>query len=235
MCYAEDMDDDLDSPAARLKWARLKAGYQDAEAFARKAGLNPVTYRSYENGANGFAKHSAKFAKVLGVTADWLLAGGPVPDGAEDYLRETRDIAIVATGIGIVMVREVDITYAMGDGSVVADYPDLGLMPFHDQFLRALRVRDPQKVFVCRGDGDSMSPTIHSQDMVLIDTSRNRITMSDHIWALVIAGAGMIKRIRPLPDGRILVLSDNPAVPEQAYNAEDVYVVGKVIWIGRMM
>lgn len=229
------MSGNIDSQSARLKWARLNAGYTDAESFARKVGLNPVTYRSYENGTNGFSKHSARLAKALGVTSDWLLEGGPVPDGADNHLKQVRAVDEVAGGLGVIMVREVDITYAMGDGSVIADYPDLGLMPFHDQFLRALRVRDPQLVFVCRGDGDSMSPTIHSQDMVLIDTGRNRITVSDHIWAVVVAGAGMIKRIRPLPDGMVVVLSDNPNVPEQIYHAEDVYVVGKVVWIGRMM
>lgn len=229
------MVEDIDTPFARLRWARTKAGYPTAKAFAEKARIGEVTYRAYENGQVGYAKHAAAFAKLLGVTADWLIGGGPVPDGAETALRETRSAHEIADELDILMVREVDISYAMGDGAVLADYPDTGFMPFGRNFLKMLGVRNPDAVFICRGDGDSMTPTIHNSDLVLIDTSRSRVTMQDHIWALVVAGAGMIKRIRPLPDGRVAVLSDNPLVPEQIYEGEDVHVVGKVVWVGRMM
>lgn len=234
-CYVFGMDDDLDTAAARLRWAREKAGFSSAEEFAQKLGIKPVTYRTYENGTNGYAKHAPKLAKTLGVTSDWLLAGGLLPDDEGDAIKVKQSAEIIAADLGVVMVREVDISYAMGDGSIVADYPDTGMMPFQENFLRMLRIRDPEAVFVCRGDGDSMNPTIHSQDMVLIDASRNRVTLSDHIWAISVAGAGMIKRLRPLPDGQVMILSDNPSVPEQVFDGEDVHVVGKVVWIGRMM
>lgn len=235
-CYLTAMDEDLDTPAARLKWARINSGFEHANHFAEKVGMNPVTYGAHENGTNGFlSKHGATYAKALGITLDWLASGGPLPDDGGEALRSTKDVATIASDLGVVMVREVDISYAMGDGSVVAEYPDTGMMPFQENFLRMLRVRDPESVFVCRGDGDSMVPTIHGQDMVLVDASRNRITLSDHIWAIVAAGAGMIKRLRPLPDGRLMILSDNPSVPEQIFDGQDVHVVGKVVWIGRMM
>lgn len=229
------MDENLKTPAGRLKWAREKAGYNTAEEFAAKLHLKASTYRSYENETNGFSRHATTFARALDVTSDWLLDGGPIPDddGAALAVRKTADE--ITSHLGVVMIREVDISYAMGDGSVVSDYPDTGLMPFQENFLRMLRVRNPETLFVCKGDGDSMFPTIHNQDMILIDASRNRLTLSDHIWAVSVAGAGMIKRLRPLPDGKIMILSDNPSVPEQLFDGEDVYVVGKVIWIGRMM
>lgn len=69
---------DLDSPHGRLAWARSRA-FGDKADFARRAGINPTTYRAYENGQNGFAKHAPAFAKLLGVTTDWLLQGGDAP------------------------------------------------------------------------------------------------------------------------------------------------------------
>jgi phage repressor protein C with HTH and peptisase S24 domain len=235
-CYAYGMEEQLDTPGARLRWARIKAGFEHATDFAAKLKVNAVTYSAHENGTNGFlSKHGAAYAKALGISVDWLHNGGPLPNDEGEAIRTKQNVDEIASNLGVVMVREVDISYAMGDGSIVAEYPDIGMMPFQDHFLRMLRVRDPNSVFVCRGDGDSMNPTIHSQDMVLIDASRNRVTLSDHIWAISVAGAGMIKRLRPLPDGRVMILSDNPSVPEQVFDGEDVYVVGKVIWIGRMM
>ncbi len=59
--------------------------------------------------------------------------------------------------------------------------------------------------------------------------------MQDQIWAPTVARAGMIKRIRPLLEGKVMVLSDNLQVPEQIYDGEDVFIVGKVIWIRRSM
>jgi transcriptional regulator with XRE-family HTH domain len=80
------MDDPLDFPFERLRWARQKAGYVSAKAFAEKAGVGDVTYRAYENGQVAFAKHAPKFAKLLGISTDWLLEGGETPDGAEREL-----------------------------------------------------------------------------------------------------------------------------------------------------
>lgn len=234
-CYADAMDDDLDTPGGRLRWARSKAGYETGEDFANKVGIKSSTYRSYENGTNGYSRHAAKLAKALGVSADWLLGGGYVPDDSERELSAKRAASLIASDLNVAMVREVDISYAMGDGSVIADYPDTGMMPFDLNFLSMLGARTSESLFLCRGQGDSMAPTIYDSDLVMVDASRNRVTMQDQIWALSVAGAGMIKRIRPLPNGRILVLSDNVLVPEQEYDADDVYVVGKVIWIGRRM
>src|SRR3546814_14887738 len=71
---------DLDTAAGRLKWARTRAGYETAEDFANKLKIKPVTYRAYEIGQNGYSRHAALFAKRLGVTTEWLLTGGAVPE-----------------------------------------------------------------------------------------------------------------------------------------------------------
>ena len=143
--------------------------------------------------------------------------------------------AVIRNVVEVEMIRQVDISYAMGDGSIVEDYPETGMMPFDRNFLSMLGARTTTNLFICRGEGDSMSPTIFDNDLVMVDASIQRITLHDKIWALTVAGAGMIKRLRPLPNGQVMVLSDNPLIPEQVYEADDVYIVGKVIWIGRRM
>ena len=70
---------DLSIAAHRLKWARQQAKFATAADFARRVHINPITYRAYEEDQNGFARHAAKFAKVLGVPTDWLLSGGKQP------------------------------------------------------------------------------------------------------------------------------------------------------------
>lgn len=235
-CYRFRMvDDETDSPGKRLKFARKRAGFPTAKSFAEKVGVKEVTYRAYEGDQIGFANSAPRFAKRLGVSTDWLLEGGEIPDDEPEQARTVMATAEIAEQLGVRMVRQVDISYAMGDGAVIADYPETGLIPFAQTFLGQLGVRSPENVFICHGEGDSMAPTIFDRDLVMVDTSRQRITMQDRIWALTVAGAGMIKRLRVLPGNQIAVLSDNPAVPEQTFDGDDVYIVGQVVWIGRRM
>lgn len=229
------MDDDrLMTPGGRLKWARERAKYPDAVDFAKAAGVKPVTYRAYEANQNGFAKHVIAFSKLLGVPVEWLLDGGPIPEGEPPRPGEVNTPPDLEK-YDIELIRRVDISYAMGDGAVIADYPETGFIPFDRQFLRTLTGAATASLIVANGDGDSMQPTIYDSDYVLIDTSVKRVTMQDKIYALTVAGAGMIKRLRVLPEAKVLVLSDNPLIPPQEFDADDVYIVGRVRWIGRKM
>lgn len=73
-----------DSPHERLKWARIRAGYVEAADFARALSINPVTYRAHELGQNGFSRKAAEYGKALGVSADWLLVGGALPEAPKE-------------------------------------------------------------------------------------------------------------------------------------------------------
>ncbi len=132
-------------------------------------------------------------------------------------------------------IREVDIRFAMGDGRVAQDYPEVGLVPFNRNFRRQLTQASAEQLFIARGDGDSMMPTLINDDMVLIDRSQNRVAQSDRIWALRIEDAGMIKRVRVVPGGLYELLSDNTSVPPQTVRREEVVVIGRVIWVGRRL
>lgn len=64
-----------DSAHERLREARKKI-FKSAAAFARKVGVNVVTYRAHENGQNGFdADDAERYAKHLGVSPAYLLIG----------------------------------------------------------------------------------------------------------------------------------------------------------------
>lgn len=77
-----DNKPDLTTAWGRLAWARERAGYKTAADFARKVRVNPISYRAYEAGQNGYAKRAAEFAKNLNVSAGWLLSGGALPSEA---------------------------------------------------------------------------------------------------------------------------------------------------------
>lgn len=135
----------------------------------------------------------------------------------------------------IEMIREVDIRFGMGDGQFAEEYPEVGQIPFNRNFRRALTNAPVESLFVARGDGDSMMPTLINDDMVLIDQTQRDIRQSDRIWALRIEDAGLIKRVRVVPGGGYELLSDNPMIPPQPVARNQIAVMGRVIWVGRRL
>lgn len=131
----------------------------------------------------------------------------------------------------LVYLRKVDIRFAMGDGSAIDQYPSTSLVPFNLGWIQGVSRAPIDRLFIASGVGNSMEPTILKDDELLIDTTETRVGLGDLIWALEYAGAGYIKRLRPVKrDGqrKILILSDNDAVPPEEADPEDIHIVGKV-------
>lgn len=224
-------DSSLDSPGKRLRFARERAGFTTARQAAKKAGIGEVSWRAYENDQHGYSRHAARIARIVGAPLEWLLEGGAL----EGYDGEPAEAPAPPQSQDIEFVRRVDISYAMGDGSVIEDYPETDFLPFNLNFLRQFARGNTDRLFIASGHGESMEPTLRRDDLVMIDASQNRLTLQDHLWALTFCGAGMIKRLRRLGPDRILILSDNPAVPPQEAQEQDIHLIGKVVWVARMM
>ncbi|MEY4055645.1 MAG: hypothetical protein RL519_980 [Pseudomonadota bacterium] len=233
LCDVVQMEDiDLDSPGGRLKHARAQAGFAEAADFAARMRMKPVTYRAYENNQNGFLKHAEAFAEVLGVPAKWLVKGGDLERSDESAEAE---IELQAKEMGLALIPQLELGYSMGGGSIFSDYRHIGFMPFQRDWLRSLMRGGFADLFVARGAGDSMTPTLLDGDVVLIDTSQKRIDQQDRIWALSYGDLGVIKRVRRLPGGSYSIMSDNPNVSPINATDEEMHVVGRVVWAGRVM
>jgi phage repressor protein C with HTH and peptisase S24 domain len=132
----------------------------------------------------------------------------------------------------IVYIRQVDIRYAMGDGTAIEDYPSTSVVPFNKGFIRSVTSSPIEKLMLVTGHGDSMHPTIQEHDLVLIDCNETNNALGDTVWAFSYAGAGYIKRLRPvMREGQrmIEVNSDNKEVaPSFTADPRDIHMVGKV-------
>lgn len=132
-------------------------------------------------------------------------------------------------------IQQWDVAYGMGGGTYL-DLPVTGeTHKFSRSWLRQFTHAPPEKIFLAAGTGDSMMPTILDADIVVIDTSQQEVRLADKIWAASYGQTGIIKRLRPMPDGSVKILSDNPNVPpETAYDGE-LSVVGRVVAVVRKM
>jgi transcriptional regulator with XRE-family HTH domain len=88
--YANRMDD----PAARLRTARLRAGFTTGKEAAESMGIAVQTYLSHENGSRGIKPGMAtRYAKKFKVSEQWLLYGtGDAPGTEGDIKAEVTSI-----------------------------------------------------------------------------------------------------------------------------------------------
>lgn len=130
---------------------------------------------------------------------------------------------------GVVAINEIDLAYGLGatfiDGLAVKETVRYFALDWLRQYTKA----KPEQVFFAPGLGNSMSPTIDDGDVMLIDTADRTPMFAGLIWACTMGGMGMVKRIRPRPDGSIVLGSDNQNVPDDEVADGELHVVGRVV------
>ncbi len=138
---------------------------------------------------------------------------------------------VIAEQLDVVQLPMLNLKYGMGGGTVV-DNEQAELIPMSRKWLRTFTNSDPANLFMTRGTGDSMAPTILHEDMLIGDRSQNQVLMGDQIWAITHYGAGLIKRLRPM-EGGYRILSDNSAVPMDTATDGSMQIVGRIIYVMR--
>lgn len=134
-------------------------------------------------------------------------------------------------GVDLVSIPMIDLAYGMGatytDGHVEVD-----VLNFPKVWVEAITFSPPELLTWARGRGDSMAPTIHDGDLVLLDRSQRRVTEQDALWAYTVGDLGAIKRLR-IKGNRVVILSDNPSVPPDEEPIDTVNIVARVVFIGK--
>ena len=128
----------------------------------------------------------------------------------------------------IVQVQHIDFAFGMG-GQFMEEPGRAKTMAFSRRWLRNFTDAPPEAIYWAEAIGDSMAPTISSNDSVLVDTTQKSPRAGDMIWACAWGDVGMIKRLRPRPDGTISILSDNHLVPPEIAADGELHVLGRVV------
>lgn len=131
-----------------------------------------------------------------------------------------------------VMVPRLDVHLSAGGGR---DQVEIELVKENPQAFRAEWIRlmrfKPNKLAAMRASGDSMEPTIHDGDSLLIDTSQTNV-VDGKVYALWYDGGERVKRLFRLPGGGLRIKSDNPAFDLMELGpdyAGHVRIIGRVV------
>lgn len=239
----------------RIRIVRKRLDMEQAE-MATHLGIPLSTYSKYERGERAPGNALDKFNKV-GINANWLLTGEGeimqpnIKTADTAYVTEPIKPLVSGSGIHSGYTANDHPHRRTGDASdtiYIESFPEVraaagaGQVTPTDQMVVNVRVNavdwrnyvglSPKNVKVITVHGDSMKPTLHHGDQILVDTACHHFT-DDAIYVFLQGDMLRVKRVQLNIDGSIDVKSDNAhGFETKSYSATDAAefnIVGKVI------
>ncbi len=190
--------------------------------LAEAASVGQSTVAQWETGKN--EPSLADIRKIAAVTkqsAEWLAFGVEAPSGGIP-----DDFALVPV---------YDVRAAAGAGAVNHNEAPISRSAFRLDWLHRVTTAPPDRLAVIQVAGDSMEPTLHHGDHVLIDRTVTRWTRDGlYVMRYDVSDEVMVKRLEWNAGPRTFTIrSDNRAYGEKEVPADQVIIVGRVLWLGR--
>lgn len=189
-------------------------GWTAAEP-ARRSGVSYDTINKFKHRPHASTKADSAQKLCAALDLEWL---GPDADdqvGTDD------------------LVPVYDVQASAGFGIIVDGEDHVASLAFPPNYLRRLTRANPRNLKIITVKGDSMTPTINDDDVVLLDVSKRDLSY-DGLFVLRDNGAGLlVKRIgRASQSGHIMMISDNKAYSSVERPMDEIEVIGKVLWRG---
>lgn len=210
--------------------------------LATKADLSPSTLnRFFDEDWQGALSHRtiAKIEKFSG-----LNYGAPVvPTNSESSSATTsgvseplaRDYRIKPKPLDpdFIRIGYYNAEISCGPGRFIDEEAIVDGLSFKREWLRAKTNAPFDKLKIVSIMGDSMEPTISDGDHALIDMTQT-MPKSDGVYVMWYDGGAIAKRVSiDVPRRKIKLTSDNPKYPTiEVYDADELYVTGRVLWRG---
>lgn len=168
-------------------------------------------------------------AGLLGCTPSDLWPAEPVGPEAPAHERPAAP-----AGALLAEIPEVEVDAAAGGGTTGADNPpEIARWSLPEDMLRHEGGASPENLRILRARGDSMEPLVGEGDRLIVDIS-HRVPATGEM-AVLWDGLGLVvKRIEPVPGSdpaELRLVSANPIYEPYAVPAQDVRMVGKVVWV----
>lgn len=116
-----------------------------------------------------------------------------------------------------------------GPGAFAAEETPVGQLRFSRSWLTRQGF-EPAVLSVIAVEGDSMEPTLHDGDEILVDRTPRPLRAGIHV--VRIDGVLLVKRLEPAAAGQVRVISDNAAYGRTDHPLREVEIVGRVVWKG---
>lgn len=217
--------------ASRLKKSRLNAN-RSQEDVATAVGIKQPTYQALESGKTKKSAFLPLIANYLSVDPYWLATGADSDTFGE---KDVSSPTIVEYGSDneFVWIDVVEANFSCGEGESIEFHFDAinGKIPFPPSFLKERNVTE-KSMKIIKAKGDSMADFIKDGDMVGINLAQTDV-IDGEIYAVYLAGEGMIKQIFKEADGSLILHSLNEKYRDKLVteeNGKNFKVIGRQIW-----
>mgnify|MGYP000376143535 CR=1 FL=1 len=196
--------ENTNNQSVRVKAIREDLGFTQGQ-FAQIVGLKQGSYSDIERGKNNLSYNVlAIIAENYNVNINWLLTGkGSMYVSTQNSLevaKPSNNISLMDISVAAGTISDTDIA-----GQVVETFS-----------LPNLRGTGYYALYV---DGDSMTPTYHHGDLVVVKRIDNASFKSDEVYLVNLRGSlPVLKRVRRLSQTNFELHSDNPSIGP--YNIE---------------
>lgn len=210
------------SDGLELRVRSLMEGLSERN-FAQKCEISVGALRGILSGSKPSVDNLLAIADRNDVSLDWLATGTERQGHAS-----APDLTCI--------VRH-DVQASAGNGRFIDNAPVLNHIPFRPEFFTQNLHRNPSDMIIIDASGDSMQPVMHDRDLLMIDTSTATEVPTGAIYAFTYDDAVFVKRLTRLPGG-IEALSANQDYPPFTIKRADMdkfSLIGRVVWIGRML
>ncbi|PKP96134.1 MAG: transcriptional regulator [Alphaproteobacteria bacterium HGW-Alphaproteobacteria-15] len=152
----------------------------------------------------------------------------------EEELRDVKDNSYIAplkpreSGAWVDVPR-LDLGAAAGPGRVPGSEAAFDTFRFSRRWLAEHGLERAQ-LSAITVEGDSMEPLLNNGDEILVDCSPR--PFRDGIHVVRLSETLMVKRVASTGAGRVALLSQNLAYPPVEVAADEVAIIGRVVWKG---
>lgn len=223
----------------RVRECRRSRRWSQSE-LAKRASISQVTVSNVENNLSDQSKFLPQLASALGVSSEYLLSGKEYIEKSKGNLEDFVVIGGSQSGESpkkeeYCLIPKFSVSGSCGSGSIIENVDIKGGLVFSQSWISAQGLNE-ESLVVISAIGDSMYPTIESDQVLLVDTSDKAIR-SSKIYFLCIDGEHYIKRLINMITHWV-VRSDNPdksQYPDIEISSENmnlIQVEGRVVWRG---
>ena len=186
-----------------------------------------------------------KLAERAGCSLNWLATGQEPQSGDERH--SLPDFVVMGSDGGVALVEaksreergftlipRLEVQASAGSGLIASREEPLDFLAFQSEWLRSRGI-NPAAARVLTARGDSMEETIRDGDVLLVDTSIDRVK-DNAIYIVIYGDMVLVKRVHGRLNGTLQLISDNPRYPAEevaAGEADQLNIAGRVMWFGR--